>query len=701
MRFITTLLIAGSLLLTASRAQNQVYLPPDANNGTIPTAASVLSHPAKETNTQYTNLLGNLLWFYEAQRSGALPLDNRVLWRNSSLTDDGQAVSHVDLSGGYYDAGDTIKATLPLSWTLQSAAWGAAAFGQGYNLTGQAEYLDGMLRWGLDWMIKASETPNALWVFVGNMSADAAYWGGDQGIPQPRSAYQVTNTSPGTDVFAAASAAFAAASFLYNGGVLPVNGSSPKIGGGTSPLASLRNEAYATTLQSHAVTMWTLATTSMPMQLYQKVVPEVDQVYASTDYLDDLVLAGLWLAIATGNRTYSDQAVTYYTQMLNSSTQVALGKLGGVLNWDQKQPATAPLFVAAATLNSALGIDQNRFSADAEAYLDLVSSARLPHTYMTPASSNSSGLLWFTGDSEDNSLNPALNAAFLLQFYEGFCADPNKAAHYRDFADSQLDYTLGKNPMNAVYVVGQHPNSAQNPHSAFASGGSDIGSIDNDPPVEAHVLYGCVVGGPNSRNKYFDQRSDYVQTECALDYNAPMLSLIAARVQQQAFTAAPSKNVDPKNGGPYGDPVYVALAPGTRVNPTRDAQSRSGGGVTLAGQLAIGIIASLVFLAACGAAGWWNTKRIQYWLSVGAQPSKPVARMLDKAGLLPHGKFFSGVWKPLSALDGSKADPAQLKPNKHEKDVTGDSKLPSSASSLSASMGAESKKDGARLAQAA
>lgn len=26
----------------------------------------------------------------------------------------------------------------------------------------------------------------------------------------------------------------------------------------------------------------------------------------------------------------------------------------------------------------------------------------------------------------------------------------------------------------------------------------------------------------------------------------------------------------------------------------------------------------------------WNTERIRYWLSVGAQPSKPVAKMLDK-----------------------------------------------------------------------
>ncbi|PWN27823.1 ribosomal protein S16 [Jaminaea rosea] len=42
----------------------------------------------------------------------------------------------------------------------------------------------------------------------------------------------------------------------------------------------------------------------------------------------------------------------------------------------------------------------------------------------------------------------------------------------------------------------------------------------------------------------------------------------------------------------------------------------------------------------------WNTERIRYWLSVGAQPSKPVAKMLDRAGLIPEGKWFKGMYRP-------------------------------------------------------
>lgn len=63
------------------------------------------------------------------------------------------------------------------------------------------------------------------------------------------------------------------------------------------------------------------------------------------------------------------------------------------------------------------------------------------------------------------------------------------------------------------YVVGMNPNSPRNPHSALASGGDDISNINTSPPVEAYVLYGGVVGGPDKRDKYYDIRDDWPETE--------------------------------------------------------------------------------------------------------------------------------------------------------------------------------------------
>ena len=54
----------------------------------------------------YKEVLRSSLLFYEAQRSGKLPPDQRVTWRKDSALNDGIYVGN-DLKGGYYD-GKTI-----------------------------------------------------------------------------------------------------------------------------------------------------------------------------------------------------------------------------------------------------------------------------------------------------------------------------------------------------------------------------------------------------------------------------------------------------------------------------------------------------------------------------------------------------------------------------------------------------------------
>lgn len=74
------------------------------------------------------------------------------------------------------------------------------------------------------------------------------------------------------------------------------------------------------------------------------------------------------------------------------------------------------------------------------------------------------------------------------------------------------------------YVVGTNPNSPLNPHSAMASGGDDISNINTSPPAEAYTLYGAVIGGPDKRDRYWDLRDDWPQTEVRL---TPVLSSLA------------------------------------------------------------------------------------------------------------------------------------------------------------------------------
>jgi hypothetical protein len=47
----------------------------------------------------------------------------------------------------------------------------------------------------------------------------------------------------------------------------------------------------------------------------------------------------------------------------------------------------------------------------------------------------------------------------------------------------------------------------------MASGGNDLNHIDTSPPQEAYILYGAVVGGPDDKDRFYDIRSDWPETE--------------------------------------------------------------------------------------------------------------------------------------------------------------------------------------------
>ncbi|KAG6837971.1 hypothetical protein H0H93_008365 [Arthromyces matolae] len=461
------------------------YIPPNLADGALRTSG--------QPNPQWSNLVGNLLYFYEAQRSGKLPSTNRVSWRNSSTLNDGKDVG-LDLTGGYFDAGDFIKATFPLSAVLQSICWGATDFGQGYDATNQTAYLDDMLRWGLDWLMKAHPSQSTLFVLVGsrltNIDAadvDDAYWGGDQNIPLPRPSYQINDTHPGTDAAAGASAAFSACASLY---------SNKSFGGPYSSPASLQNSTYAKQLLTHAQQLYTFAVNATGGQTtYQTSVPAIAKSYGSSSYTDELTLAALLLAWATDSTSLYKQAENYYNNF-------KLSGQNGVFNWDSKTPGLAVLFSQIAQSNSSIAANLSEWRDEAERYFDNIIDKQGPG-YLTR-----SGLLYYSGDSDDASLNPALNAAMLLTRYAQIASTPAKKASYLTYAQNQLDYALGNNPM-----------------SAMASGGNDISTLDTSPVNETYIIYGAVVGGPDKFDNFYNIRSDWPETEVALDYNAPMLTL--------------------------------------------------------------------------------------------------------------------------------------------------------------------------------
>lgn len=73
--------------------------------------------------------------------------------------------SQVDLTGGYYDAGDNVKFGLPMAFTTTMLAWSVLEFGRW--MPKELNHAREAVRWGTDYLLKASASlPSALYVQV-------------------------------------------------------------------------------------------------------------------------------------------------------------------------------------------------------------------------------------------------------------------------------------------------------------------------------------------------------------------------------------------------------------------------------------------------------------------------------------------------------------------------------------------------------
>eukprot|EP00250_Pteridium_aquilinum_P020053 c24683_g1_i8 orf=162-929(+) len=190
-----------------------------------------LLNPARGTCTfNYSDALSKCILFFEGQRSGKLPPDQRLTWRGDSALLDGSDYN-VDLVGGYYDAGDNVKFGFPMAFTLTVLSWGTLENTPTFAAVGELENVRAAIKWGTDYLLKASAQPMRLWVQVhlschhqhltyykrkvGNARADHECWERPESMDTPRTAFQINASNPGTEVAAETAAALASASLVF------------------------------------------------------------------------------------------------------------------------------------------------------------------------------------------------------------------------------------------------------------------------------------------------------------------------------------------------------------------------------------------------------------------------------------------------------------------------------------------------------
>lgn len=445
---------------------------------------------AEEYPHNYAELVQKSLLFYEAQRSGRLPENSRLNWRGDSGLEDGKDVG-LDLTGGWYDAGDHVKFGLPMAYSAAILSWSVYEYRDAYKESGQLDAALGNIKWATDYFLKAHTAPYELWGQVGNGAQDHAWWGPAEVMPMERPAYKIDAGCPGSDLAGGTAAALASASIIFK----PTDSS------------------YSEKLLAHAKQLYDFA--DRYRGKYSDCITDAQQYYNSwSGYKDELTWGAVWLYLATDEQQYLDKALA----SVSDWGDPASWPYRWTLSWDDVTYG-AQLLLARLTNDS-------RFTASVERNLDYWSTGYKNNGSTERITYTPGGLAWL---EQWGALRYASNAAFLAFVYSDWVDDTEKAKRYRDFAVRQMQYMLGDNPQQRSFVVGYGKNPPKHPHHRTAHG--SWADQMNVPENHRHTLYGALVGGPGRDDSYRDDITDYVSNEVAIDYNAAFTGNVAKMFQ--------------------------------------------------------------------------------------------------------------------------------------------------------------------------
>uniref|UniRef100_H2YH68 cellulase n=1 Tax=Ciona savignyi TaxID=51511 RepID=H2YH68_CIOSA len=451
----------------------------------------------------YAEALAKSMLFYEAQRSGTLPSDQRVPWRSDSGLSDG-ADNNIDLAGGYYDGAGYIKYNFPMAFSTTLLSWGVIRYKRTYEALGQLDYVLDTIKWTTDYFIKCHPEPDVFYGQVSDNAADSQYFGRPEDMNYQRRSYKIDFSNSGTDLAAEAAATMASAAIVFRSS----------------------NPSYAATLQQHAVELYDFATNA-PRRSYKLSIQPAAQAYGgSGKYNDELAWAALWLYKLTRTRSYFNDAKLIVDRRRNG-----LLNLVTEFSWSDKA-AGVQLLMSELSANSKYRSPINWFC--------LHSQPVRSNLFQTQSQYTNRGLLFI---NEWGPLRYAANTAFLWRQLNTYLKNKKKhvyigryvftqaATEWRALGIKQINYLLGDNRKGQSFVVGfgdQPPTQPLHKGSSCplppAECGREFREVNSPNP---NVLYGALVGGPNEMDDFSDLRTLEDQSSVSLDGNAGFQAAVA------------------------------------------------------------------------------------------------------------------------------------------------------------------------------
>jgi mlo protein len=482
-------------------------------------------HPPPDN---YTVALNKALMFFNAQKSGRLPKHNNVSWRGNSCMNDGKSETGgaiKDLTGGYYDAGDTIKFNFPASFAMTMLSWSVIEYSAKYEAAGELNHVKDIIKWGTDYFLKTfnstADTINILASQVGSGDTsegstspnDHYCWMRPEDIDYPR---PVSTCSSCSDLAAEMAAALASASIVFKD-----------------------NKAYSKKLVHGAATLFKFGRDQRGR--YSAGSAEAANFYNSTSYWDEFVWGGAWMYYATGNSSYLQLATA--PGLAKHAGAFWGGPDYGVLSWDNKL-AGAQLLLTRLRLFLSPGYPYEEILKTFHNQTSIYMCSFLPD--FAKFNRTRGGLLQFN-HGRPQPLQYNVNAAFLATLFSDYLKAADTPGWYcgptfysieslRNFAESQIDYILGKNPRKLSYLVGYgnkfpkqvHHRGASIPNNKIKYNCKGGWRWRDSSKANPHTLVGAMVAGPDRQDGFRDLRKNYNYTEPTLAGNAGLVAALVA-----------------------------------------------------------------------------------------------------------------------------------------------------------------------------
>lgn len=484
-------------------------------------------HKPHSPPDNYTLALHKALMFFNAQRSGPLPKHNNVSWRGNSGMKDGLSDSAVkkNLVGGFYDAGDAIKFNFPASFALTMLSWSAIEYSAKYEAAGELTHVKDTIKWGTDYLLKtfnnSADTIDRIQAQVGvgdtaggsTTPNDHYCWVRPEDIEYPRPVYECHSCS---DLAAEMAAALAAASIVFKD-----------------------SKTYSQKLVHGAKTLYKFSRDQRGR--YSAGGSDPSHFYNSTSYWDEYLWGAAWLYYATGNSSYL--ALATNKGLAKHAGAFWGGPDYGVLNWDNKL-AGAQVLLSRMRLFLSPGFPYEDMLSTFHNQTNIIMCSYLP--VFTSFNRTKGGLIQLN-HGRPQPLQYVVNAAFLATLYADYLEAADTPGWYcgpnffstdvlREFAKTQIDYILGKNPRKMSYVVGFGNHYPKQVHHRGASisknrvkyncKGGWIWRNRNKP--NPNTIVGAMVAGPDKNDGFRDVRTNYNYTEPTLAGNAGLVAALVA-----------------------------------------------------------------------------------------------------------------------------------------------------------------------------